>query len=297
MIINADLGRNATSNRLGCLACATPDPADGLCAYDLVYNPLQTRLLRRARARVRKQPTAWECWSVRQCLHFNAGQDRSPSFERMLKELSRQFTMDRNHLILFKLGELKSNMKPKARRMQDLTPQFFAALGEKISALRASGVDVINLDIGSPDMPPAAHIVGALVDTAHQPGVHGYQSHRGIDALRQAWATYYQREYKIDLDPERQILQVLGSKEGIFHLSTALVDEGDIVLIPDPGYVTYTHGALFAGGTPVYLPLQAQNDWLPDLDDNPEDILRRVKILWLNYPNNPTAATASMRFL
>jgi LL-diaminopimelate aminotransferase len=187
-------------------------------------------------------------------------------------------------------------MKPKARRMQDLTPQFFAALGEKINALRASGVDIINLDVGSPDLPPAVHILDALVDAARQPGVHGYQSHRGIEALRQAWATYYQREHNIALDPGRQILQVLGTKEGIFHLSTALVDEGDVVLIPDPGYVTYTHGALFAGGTPVYLPLRPENGWLPDLDEIPADLLRRAKILWLNYPNNPTAATATEDF-
>jgi LL-diaminopimelate aminotransferase len=187
-------------------------------------------------------------------------------------------------------------MKPKSRRMQDLTPQFFASLGEKINTLRASGVDVINLDIGSPDMPPATHVIEAMVNAVRQPGLHGYQSHHGTMALRQAWATYYQREHLVDLDPERQILQVLGSKEGIFHLSTALVDEGDIVLIPDPGYVTYTHGTLFAGGTPYYLPLQPQNGWLPDLDHIPEDALRRAKILWLNYPNNPTTATASLDF-
>jgi LL-diaminopimelate aminotransferase len=187
-------------------------------------------------------------------------------------------------------------MKPKARRMQELTPQFFAALGEKINTLRASGVDVINLDVGSPDMPPADHILEALVEAARQPGVHGYQSHRGTEALRHAWAMYYKREYNVELDPELQILQLLGSKEGIFHLSIALVDEGDVVLIPDPGYVTYTHAALFAGGTPVYLPLRPENGWLPDLDDIPEETLKRAKILWLNYPNNPTAATASIEF-
>jgi LL-diaminopimelate aminotransferase len=187
-------------------------------------------------------------------------------------------------------------MKPKARRMQDLTPQYFAALGEKINALRASGVDVINLDVGSPDLPPAAHILDTLVDTARQPGVHGYQSHRGIEALRQAWATYYRREHNLAIDPDRQVLQIMGSKEGIFHLSMALVDEGDVVLIPDPGYVTYTHGALFAGGTPVYLPLRPGNGWLPNLEEIPHEILQRAKILWLNYPNNPTAATASQEF-
>jgi LL-diaminopimelate aminotransferase len=180
--------------------------------------------------------------------------------------------------------------------MQDLTPQFFASLGEKINALSASGVDVIKLDVGSPDMPPAAHIVEALVDAARQPETHGYQSPRGTAELRLAWATYYQREHQLDLDPERQILQLLGSKEGIFHLTTTLVEEGDAVLIPDPGYVTYTHGALFAGGTPFYLPLRPGNGWLPDLDAIPEDILQQAKILWLNYPNNPTAAVAPMDF-
>lgn len=180
--------------------------------------------------------------------------------------------------------------------MQGSTPQFFAVLGEKISAMRARGVDVINLDIGSPDLPPAEHILDALVETARQPQVHGYQSHRGIDELRRAWAAYYQREHKVELDPGRQVLPLLGSKEGIFHLSAALVDEGEVVLIPDPGYVTYTHGALFAGGTPVYLPLRAESGWLPDLNEIPEEILSRSKILWLNYPNNPTAATASVAF-
>ena len=162
--------------------------------------------------------------------------------------------------------------------------------------MRARGVDIINLDVGSPDLPPAAHILDALVETARQPGVHGYQSHRGIEELRRAWATYYKREHDVELDPERQLLPLVGSKEGIFHLSAALVDEGDVVLIPDPGYVTYTHGALFAGGTPAYLPLRPESGWLPDLDEIPEERLRRAKILWLNYPNNPTAATASMAF-
>jgi LL-diaminopimelate aminotransferase len=187
-------------------------------------------------------------------------------------------------------------MKPKARRMQDIAPQFFAALNEKINAMLARGVDVIKLDVGSPDLPPAAHILDALVEATRQPGVHGYQSHRGIEELRSAWAAYYKREHGIELDSEQQILPVLGSKEGIFHLSAALVDEGEAVLIPDPGYVTYTHGALFAGGEPFYLPLRPENGWLPDLDEIPEEILSNAKILWLNYPNNPTAATASVAF-
>lgn len=180
--------------------------------------------------------------------------------------------------------------------MQDITPQFFAVLNEKISAMRARGVDVIKLDVGSPDLPPAPHILDALVEATRQPGVHGYQSHRGIEELRRAWAAYYKREHGIELDSERQILPVLGSKEGIFHLSAALVDEGEVVLIPDPGYVTYTHGALFSGGRLFYMPLHPENGWLPDLDEIPEEILSNTKILWLNYPNNPTAATASLAF-
>ncbi len=187
-------------------------------------------------------------------------------------------------------------MKKTAARIDRSTTQFFAALDEKIAALQAGSSDVIRLDIGSPDLPPAGHIVQELSRSASQPGHHGYQAHKGPPSLRQAWAGMYQRLYDIDLDPENEIIPLLGSKEGIFHITLALVEAGDVVLIPDPGYLTYTQGALLAGGEPYYLPLLPGNSYLPRLDEIPPEIASRAKILWLNYPNNPTAAVAPLVF-
>lgn len=187
-------------------------------------------------------------------------------------------------------------MKSGAKRLGRLKLQFFANLEKRVTALKVEGVDVIRLDIGSPDMPPAAHILEALKSSVSAPDHHGYQAHSGTPALRQAWADMYQRLYGVKLNPEREVVPLLGSKEGIFHLTLALIDHGDSVLIPDPGYLTYTQGTMLAGGEPYYLPLFPECDYLPNLDAVPEEIAHRAKILWLNYPNNPTAATASLSF-
>lgn len=180
--------------------------------------------------------------------------------------------------------------------MERLAPQFFAGLNEKIATLKASGCDVIRLDVGSPDMPPAAHIIDVLNRESRMGDRHGYQPHNATQALRQAWAEMYLRLYGVSLDPDRDIVPLMGSKEGIFHLTMAVVDPGEIVLIPDPGYLTYTQGALLAGGEPYYLPLLPENRYLPDLASIPESIAQRAALLWLNYPNNPTAACASAEF-
>lgn len=187
-------------------------------------------------------------------------------------------------------------MKTSAKRIQPLTPHFFASLGAKITAMHASGCDVIRLDEGSPDLAPAPHIIEALARAAAAPSSHGYQPHRGPQALSLAWAEMYRREYGVELDPVTEMMPLLGSKEGIFHLLQAVLDPGDIVLIPDPGYITYTRGTLFAGGEPYYLPLLPENGYLPDLQAIPPDVAERARILWLNYPNNPTAATAPLKF-
>ncbi len=187
-------------------------------------------------------------------------------------------------------------MKPVASRMSHLAVHFFASLNTRLAALQAEGRDIIRLDEGSPDLPPAPHIIDALARSASRPDTHSYQPHRGTQALRRAWATMYQRLYGVDLDPEADILPLLGSKEGIFHLSLAYLDAGDIALVPDPGYISYTRGALVAGGEVYKLFLQAERGYLPDLAAIPEDILRRAKLLWLNYPNNPTAAVADRAF-
>jgi LL-diaminopimelate aminotransferase len=136
----------------------------------------------------------------------------------------------------------------------------------------------------------------ALSRAAGRAEAHGYQAHNGTDKLRSAWAEMYARLYRVGLDPQREVLPLLGSKEGIFHLPLAVIDPGDVVLVPDPGYITYTQGALFAGGEPFTLPLLPERGYLPDLASIPEDILKRARLLWLNYPSNPTAATASLEF-
>lgn len=187
-------------------------------------------------------------------------------------------------------------MKTSAARLESLNPQFFASLNQKIAALKASGSDIIRLDIGSPDLPPAPQIIEALHRSALKSDHHGYQSHNATEALRQAWADMYQQLYRVKLDPDLEIIPLLGSKEGIFHLTLAMVDPGDIVLIPDPGYLTYTQAALMAGGKPYYLPLFADSSFLPTLELIPKPVAQRAKLLWLNYPNNPTAATAPLEF-
>jgi LL-diaminopimelate aminotransferase len=181
-----------------------------------------------------------------------------------------------------------------AQRMQPFSAHFFAARQRRIHQLQAQGCDVIHLDVGSPDMPPDKAIIQALASSAALPDRHGYQPHNGPPALRAAWADMYRRLYQVELDPGSEIMPLLGSKEGIFNLSMALLDPGDMVLIPDPGYITYTRGAQFAGARIYYFPLLEENHFLPDLDSIPSDVASRAKMLWLNYPNNPTSAVAGM---
>jgi LL-diaminopimelate aminotransferase len=183
-----------------------------------------------------------------------------------------------------------------AQRMQLLTTTFFAAVEPKIEALQAAGKDVIRLDEGSPDLPPAAPIIQALARSASAANSHSYQAHRGPEILRSAWAEMYRRVYGVSLDANNEIVPLLGSKEGIFHLSAALLNPGDVSLIPDPGYMTYTRGAFFSGAEPYFMPLLPENQYLPDLQAIPASVLRRAKLLWLNYPNNPTAAVAPREF-
>lgn len=187
-------------------------------------------------------------------------------------------------------------MKPVAGRMAHLTPHFFATLSARLQELQAQGRDIIRLDEGAPDLPPAGHILEALHRCAARLDTHGYQPHRGPRPLREAWAGMYRREYGVTLDPESEIIPLLGSKEGIFHLSLAYVEPGDMVIVPDPGYVTYTRGALVAGGEVYRMPLLPERGYLPDLEALPEQVLRHTKLMWLNYPNNPTAAVANLEF-
>jgi LL-diaminopimelate aminotransferase len=187
-------------------------------------------------------------------------------------------------------------MKKASARMQKSPGNFFAELESRITALQADGCDIIRLDIGSPDLPPAPFILETLEDFAHRPDSHGYQPHAGPPELRQAWAHMYQQVYGVELDPQTEIVPLLGSKEGIFHLTQAWIDPGDAVLVPDPGYMTYARAAAFAAGEVVLMPLLPKRGYLPDFEAIPAEALRRAKMLWLNYPNNPTAAVADLGF-
>ena len=187
-------------------------------------------------------------------------------------------------------------MKTSTARLEQIAPQFFAALNKRVVALQESGVDVIRLDVGSPDLPPAPHIIEALIHSASQAQAHGYVSHQGPSQLRAAWAEMYRRQFGVELDVEAEVVPLLGSKEGIFHLSQALLEPGDVVLIPDPSYLTYHVAAHLAGAESYFLPLLPERSYLPDFNSIPDRILQRSRLLWLNYPSNPTAATAPAGF-
>jgi len=183
-----------------------------------------------------------------------------------------------------------------ADRIAKLPPYAFALLGRRIQQLAKEGRDVIQLDIGSPDLPPPGFIVEAMYRSALEATHHGYSGYYGTPALRQAIATYYARRFGVKLDPVTQVVALIGSKEGIANVAFAFVDPGETVLVPDPGYPTYSLGTLLAGGIPYPVPLLAEHGFLPDLEAIPEKVARSARILWLNYPNNPTGATAPLGF-
>lgn len=183
-----------------------------------------------------------------------------------------------------------------AQRVKDLPPYVFATLGRRIRELSAQGMDIIRLDIGSPDLPPPSEIVDEMNRSARQPSHHGYGGFYGIPELRQAVAAYYARRFGVALDPDREVVPLIGSKEGIANVALAFIDPGSYVLVPDPGYPPYTLGTLLAGGIPYRVPLKAERGYIPDLDAIPSDVAQSARILWLNYPNNPTGATATLEF-
>jgi LL-diaminopimelate aminotransferase len=185
---------------------------------------------------------------------------------------------------------------PSARRMSRIPPYLFAEIDRKVKEKRAAGIDVISLGIGDPDLPTPPRIVNALQEAAADPANHQYPSYFGLAELRSAIADWYRDRFAVKLDPESEVLPTLGSKDGISHAPFAFVDPGDVVLAPDPGYTPYATGAIMADGEPYMLPLTAANGWLPDLAAIPADIRQRAKLLWLNYPNNPTAAVAPDEF-
>lgn len=179
-----------------------------------------------------------------------------------------------------------------ARRVEQLPPYLFVEISRKIAAKRAAGIDVISFGIGDPDIPTPGHVIEALVEAARDPVNHRYPETEGLPELRQAMAGWYGRRFGVELDPAREVLPLIGSKEGIGHAALCFIDPGDLALIPDPAYPVYGVGTMFAGGQPYTLPLREDRGFLPDLDAVPADVAHRARVLWLNYPNNPTGAVA-----
>ena len=184
-----------------------------------------------------------------------------------------------------------------AARLSLLPPYLFAELDRLKREVQQTGVDVISLGIGDPDLPTPAHIVAVLQRTAELAVNHRYPDYQGLDRFREAAARWYQRRFNVNLDPGREVCALIGSKEGIANFPVAVVDPGDVVLIPDPGYPVYYSGCVFNGGEPYFMPLRESNGFLPDFDAIPGEVARRAKLMWLNYPNNPTAATVEPEFL
>ncbi len=183
-----------------------------------------------------------------------------------------------------------------SRRVKELPPYLFVEISKKIAEKKARGEEVVSFAIGDPDLPTPPHIIERLCQAARDPANHRYPETEGLPELRRAIADWYGRRFNVSLDPDREILPLWGAKDGIAHIAFCLIDYGDVALVPDPGYPVYSIGTVFAGGRCYYLPLTEENGYLPDLEAIPSYILRRAKVLWLNYPNNPTAAVADLDF-
>jgi LL-diaminopimelate aminotransferase len=183
-----------------------------------------------------------------------------------------------------------------SHRLDRLPPYLFVEINRKIAEKRARGEDIVSFAIGDPDMPTPQHILDQLCQTANDPSNHRYPETAGLLEFRQAITGWYQRRFGITLDPRREVLPLIGSKEGIGHISFCFIDPGDIALVPDPGYPVYSMSTLLAGGEPHLMPLTEENDFLPNLEAIPKEVTGKAKLLWLNYPNNPTGATAELDF-
>lgn len=180
--------------------------------------------------------------------------------------------------------------------MQSLPPYLFARIEQKIAEAKAKGIDIINLGIGDPDQPTPKHIIDRMARSIYDSANHQYPTSVGLLEYRQAIANWYRSRFGVELDPKTEVVSLLGSKEGIAHISFAYLNKGDITLVPDPGYPVYGIGNLLAGGESYIMPLLEENGFLPVLEDIPSDIARKAKLMFINYPNNPTGAIANLDF-
>jgi LL-diaminopimelate aminotransferase len=183
-----------------------------------------------------------------------------------------------------------------ADRINALPPYLFVEINRKIEEKKKQGIDIVTFAIGDPDIPTPDHIIDELCKEARNPVNHKYPETAGLPELCHAIAQWYKQRFDISLSPEKEVLPLIGSKEGIGHISFCFIDGRDIALVTNPGYPVYAISTTLAGGEPYFLDLKEENDYLPDLNAVPEDIRKRAKLLWLNYPNNPTGAIANMEF-
>lgn len=184
----------------------------------------------------------------------------------------------------------------EAQRIKNLPPYLFARIEKVIAQKKEAGVDVISLGIGDPDIPTPDHIIAAAQKQVAVPENHQYPSSVGMLSYRQAVADFYARRFNVQLDAKTEVVSLIGSKEGIAHISWCYLNPGDIVLVPDPGYPVYSGGAILAGAEPYYMPLTAGRGFLPDLSAIPEEVAQKAKMMFINYPNNPTGAVADEAF-
>lgn len=183
-----------------------------------------------------------------------------------------------------------------AKRLDNLPPYLFAQIDAIKAQKRAEGVDLIDLGVGDPDLATPAHIVDALCEAARDPATHHYPDYLGMIEYRKAVAAWYKNRFNVTLDPAKEVLALIGSKEGIAHIPEAFVNPGDYVLASDPGYPVYKTSTLFAEGKCYNMPLLEENNFLPDYDAIPKDVVRGAKLMFIGYPNNPTGTVAPMKF-
>jgi len=183
-----------------------------------------------------------------------------------------------------------------SKRMASLKPYLFVEINQKIAQKKAKGEEVISFAIGDPDIPTPPRIIEEMCRAAQEPANHRYPETAGLPELRQAIAGWYQKRFSVCLDVDNEVLPLVGAKEGIAHIAFCFIDEGDIALVPDPAYPVYAISTRLAGGQPYIMPLNEGRNFLPDLDVIPDEVLSKAKLIWLNYPNNPTGAVAGVDF-
>jgi LL-diaminopimelate aminotransferase len=187
-------------------------------------------------------------------------------------------------------------MMELAKRLNRLPPYLFVEINQKIAELRDRGEDIISFAIGDPDLPTPSHIIEYMCQAAQDLANHRYPETAGLTELRQAIAEWYERRFGVTLDPDKEVLPLIGSKEGIGHMALCFIEPGDLALVPDPGYPPFSMCTILAGGEPYFMPLRKENDFLPDFEAIPDEVADKAKIIWLNYPNNPTGAIAGLDF-